>query len=129
MIEFFQSDAFKAAKIPLSNAVRAGDVLYLSGMLGDAPGKFELVPGGIEAETRQIMENIGALLKQHGLSFDDVFKCTVMLADMKQWGDFNKVYAQYFKPGHYPSRSAFGVGGLARGALVEVEAWAYAPKK
>jgi reactive intermediate/imine deaminase len=128
-MEFINSAAFKAAKLPLSQAVHVGDVLYLSGALGNISGKMEVVPGGIEAETRQTMENIGTILRENGLSFDDVFKCTVMLADISKWGDFNKVYAQYFKPDCFPSRSAFGVGGLALGAQVEVEAWAHAPKR
>jgi 2-iminobutanoate/2-iminopropanoate deaminase len=128
-MEFVNSAAFQAAKLPLSQAVRVGDVLYLSGALGNISGKMEVVPGGIEAETHQTMENIGAILRENGLTFDDVFKCTVMLADISKWGDFNKVYTQYFKPDRFPSRSAFGVGGLALGAAVEVEAWAYAPQK
>jgi len=128
-MQFYSSPDANAAKLPFSQAVRVGDVLYLSGALGTAPGSLEVVPGGIEAETRQTMENIGDVLKANGLSFDDVFKCTVMLADMKQWGDFNKVYVTYFKPGRLPARSAFGVNGLARGARVELECMAYAVKK
>ncbi|MGH8674300.1 MAG: RidA family protein [Burkholderiales bacterium] len=121
MPEFISSPAFKAAKLPFSAAVRVGDVLYLSGCLGNVPGKLELVPGGMEAEARQTMENIGAVLKENGLTFDDVFKCTVMMADMKKWADFNKVYVTYFKPDRLPARSAFGASALAIGAQVEVE--------
>jgi enamine deaminase RidA (YjgF/YER057c/UK114 family) len=73
------------------------------------------------------MDNIGAVLAAHGLGFDDVFKCTVMLADMSQWGEFNKVYVGYFKPDRRPARSAFGANGLALGAALEVECWAHAP--
>ncbi len=124
-MEFINSAAAKAAKLPFSQAVRVGDVLYLSGCLGNVPGKLELVPGGMEAEARQTMENIGAVLKENGLSFDAVFKCTVMLADMSKWGDFNKVYLTYFDPGRLPARSAFGANGLALGAQVEVECMAY----
>ncbi|MBI3677692.1 MAG: RidA family protein [Proteobacteria bacterium] len=129
MPHFYTSPEAKAAKLPFSQAVRVGDVLYLSGALGNLPGKMELVPGGMEAEARQTMENIGAVLKANGLSFDDVIKCTVMLADMKKWGDFNKVYITYFKSDRLPTRSAFGANGLALGAQVEVECWAYAGKK
>lgn len=127
--EFLNSPAAKAAGLPFSQAVRVGDVLYLSGALGNKPGLMEMVPGGMEAQAKQTMENIGATLKEYGYSFDDVFKCTVMLADMKQWGDFNKVYVQYFKPDRLPARSAFGTSGLALGALVELECWAYGGKK
>jgi reactive intermediate/imine deaminase len=129
MPEFYTAPDAKAAGLPFSSAVRVGDVLYLSGCLGNVPGKMELVTGGMEAETRQTMENIGAVLKANGLGFGDVFKCTVMLADMKQWGDFNKVYLEYFKGPNLPTRSAYGCNGLALGAAVEVEAWAYVGKE
>ncbi|MCE9522990.1 MAG: RidA family protein [Alphaproteobacteria bacterium] len=128
-MQFINSPAAKAANLPFSQAVRVGDVLYLSGCLGNVPGKLELAPGGMEAEARQTMENIGAILKENGLTFDDIIKCTVMLADMKKWGDFNKVYITYFKPGSLPARSAFGTNGLALGAQVEVECMAYVGKK
>ncbi len=129
MPEFYTAPEAKAVKLPFSQAVRVGDVLYLSGALGNVPGTMGLAPGGMEAEARQMMENIGAVLKANGLSFGDVFKCTVMLADMKQWGDFNKVYVTYFDPDRMPTRSAFGTNGLALGAAVEMECWAYAGKK
>jgi reactive intermediate/imine deaminase len=115
--------------MPFSQAVRVGDVLYLSGCLGNVPGKMELVQGGMEAETRQLMENIGAILKDNGLTFDDVFKCLVIMTDMSKWGDFNKVYLTYFKPDRLPARSAFGAAALALGAQVEVECVAYMGKK
>ena len=124
-MEFISSPAAKAAHVPFSQAVRVGDVLYLSGALGNVPGTRDLVPGGMEAEARQTMENIGAVLKQNGLGFDDVFKCLVMLTDMSRWADFNEVYLRYFKSGRLPARSAFGVTALALGAQVEVECWAY----
>jgi len=129
MIEFSTSPQAAAAKLPFSQAVRVGDVVYLSGVLGYVPGTLKLVPGGIEAETRQTMENIGAVLQANGLTFDDVFKCTVMLADMGKWGDFNKIYVTYFKPDRLPARSAFGASSLALGAQVEVECCAYAGGK
>jgi 2-iminobutanoate/2-iminopropanoate deaminase len=124
-MQFLNSPAALAAKLPFSQAVRVGDVLYLSGTLGNIPGTRDLASGGMEAETRQTMENIGALLKANGLSFHDVFKCTAMLADMSKWSDFNKVYVTYFEPGRLPARSAFGANGLALGAQVELECWVY----
>lgn len=127
-IEFIRSHGTKAAGLPFSDAVRVGDFFFLSGALGHVPGKAEVVPGGIEAETRQTMENIARTLEQNGLSFDNVFKCTVFLADMKLWPAFNKVYLEYFKPDLLPARSAFGVNGLALGALLEMECVAYAGK-
>jgi 2-iminobutanoate/2-iminopropanoate deaminase len=128
-VHFYTSPEAAPAKLPFSQAVRVGDILYLSGALGNAPGTRNVVPGGIEAETRRTMENIGAVLNAHGLTFDDVFKCTVMLADMAEWEIFNKIYVTYFKPDRLPARSAFGANGLARGARVELECLAYAGKK
>ena len=128
-MEFITSPAAKAAKLPFSQAVRVGDVLYLSGSLGNIPGTRQLVPGGMEAQARQTMDNIGAVLKENGLSFADIFKCTVMLADMSKWDDFNKIYVTYFNPDRLPARSAFGTNGLALGAEVELECLAYAGRK
>ena len=106
---------------PFSPAVRVGNLLFLSGQIGttaDAAGG--LVPGGIEAETRQTMENIKDVLTRVGSSMDQVVKCTVMMADMAEWPRMNTVYATYF-PKHKPARSAFGANGLALGARVEIE--------
>jgi enamine deaminase RidA (YjgF/YER057c/UK114 family) len=97
-MHFYSSPAATVAKLPFSQAVRVGDILYLSGALGNVPGTRQVVAGGIEAETRQTMENIGAVLKANGLGFDDVFKCTVMLADMDKWEDFNKAMSVTSSP-------------------------------
>ena len=128
-MEFINSPAAKAARLPFSQAVRVGDVLYLSGALGNVPGKLELVPGGIEAETRQTMANIETVLKENGLTFADIFKCTVMLADMSQWAAFNRVYLEYFDPDRLPARSTFGANGLALGARLELECMAHMPRR
>jgi 2-iminobutanoate/2-iminopropanoate deaminase len=105
--------------LPFSEAVRAGDMLYLAGMVGtDASGK--LVPGGVGPETKQIMENIGAALTKHGSSYDRVVQCTVALADIKEWPAFNEAYKPFFKE-HFPARMAFAASGLALGARVEVQ--------
>jgi reactive intermediate/imine deaminase len=109
---------------PFSDATEVNGILYLSGQTGVVPGEDKVVAGGLAAETKQVMTNIGAILAKRGLSHDDLFKCTVMLADMKEWDAFNRVYVTYFKPGRLPSRSAMGVNGLARGAAVELECWA-----
>jgi reactive intermediate/imine deaminase len=113
------------SKVPFSAAVRVGDVLYLSGQIGTGPGGK--LPDGIEAQSRQTMENIRAILAKAGLGFGDVFRCLVMLDDMKDWPAFNSVYAGYFEERMLPARSALGADGLALGALVEVECQAYAP--
>jgi 2-iminobutanoate/2-iminopropanoate deaminase len=107
--------------------VRVGDILYLSGQIGiGADGKL---PDGIEAQTKQAMDNIGAVLKHAGLGYGDVFHCTAFLADMKDWPAFNRIYVPYFPAGKMPARSAFGANGLALGALLEIECQAYAGKK
>lgn len=124
-MEFHRSAEFASAGLPFSESVRVGDVLLLSGCLGNEPGTKKLVSGGLEAEAHQTMKNIEHTLKKHGLGFDDVFKCTVMLADMAQWEAFNRIYVSYFKPDRLPARSAFGCNGLALGARLEVECWAY----
>jgi len=111
-------------RLPFSDAVRVGDMLYLSGVIGIGPdGKL---PAGIDAQARQTMDNVGAVLKRQGLGFGDVVKCTVMLDNMADWPRFNNVYVTYFPDGKFPARSALGADGLALGALVEVECIAYA---
>lgn len=114
---------------PFSAAVQVGQTIYLSGQIGFAADGKGVVPGGIEAEARRTMELIGEDLTRLGLGFDDLVKCTVMLADMKDWPAFNAIYAGYFKPGRYPARSALGANGLALGARVEVECIAWAGGK
>ncbi len=109
-----------AMQLPFSDAVRVGNVLYLSGKVGNLPGTADLAPGGIQGETRQTMENIKASLEKHGSSMDEVVKCTVFLADIAEWAAMNEVYVTYF-PEHKPARSALGASGLALGARVEIE--------
>lgn len=119
-VEHYRSPAAAKLNLPFSEAVIVGELLYVSGQLGNKPGTPELVSGGIEAEAHQTMENIGAVLKANGSSFDKIIKCTIMLADIGDWPAFNKVYVTYFHE-HYPARSAFAASGLALGARVEVE--------
>lgn len=116
-----------ASNLPFSEAVRAGDFLLLAGQVGVTPGTLTLAPGGMEPEARQALENIKAVLERHGGSLNDVVKCTVFLADMKDWPAFNDVYRTYFTS-HLPARSALGANGLALGARVEVECIAYVPR-
>lgn len=109
---------------PFSPAVRVGNVIYLAGQVG-VPGASAaanaVVPGGIEAETRQTMNNIKEVLEKVGSDLDHVFKCTVMMADMKEWDAMNAVYRTFFKPDRLPARSALGANGLALNARVEIE--------
>ena len=126
-VQHYGNPTLNGQALPFSEAVRVGDTLYLSGQLGRGPdGKL---PEGIEAQTKQTLDNIGATLKLAGLGYADVFHCTAMLSDMANWPAFNKVYVSYFPEGKRPARSAFGASGLALGALVELECQAYAGKK
>jgi reactive intermediate/imine deaminase len=118
--EFFPVPGDRA--LPFSEAVRVGNMLYLSGQLGtDSTGR--LVPGGIGPETRQALQNIADVLERHGSSLDQVVKCTVMLADIAEWAAMNQVYLTFFRS-HRPARSAFGTSGLALGARLELECMA-----
>jgi 2-iminobutanoate/2-iminopropanoate deaminase len=119
----------KALGLPFSSAVRAGDFLFLSGAIGNRPGTMTLVEGGLAAEARQAMENIGEVLGACGLGFADAVKFTIMLADMGRWAEFNAVYLSYFDPARLPARSAFGASGLALGGQVEIECVAYWPRE
>jgi len=119
-IEFLNSGKVVPTTLPFSEAVRVGDTLYLSGMIGIAPGTMKVVPGGIREEARQALENVRTTLDSHGYSMRDVVKCTVMLADIGEWATFNEVYATFFTA-PYPARSALGTSGLALGARVELE--------
>ena len=126
-VEYFPAPAVQDRPAPFSSAVRVGDVMYLSGAIGITPdGKL---PETFEGQARQTMENIGSALKARGLGWGDVFKCTVFIADMKNWPAFNAVYVPYFQPGKLPARSAVGVSGLALGAQLELECLAYAGNK
>jgi len=110
---------------PFSPAVRAGDFIYVSGQVpADANG--EIVAGGIEVQTRQVMENLLSVLALAGASFDDVCKSTVWLQDARDFGAFNRVYMSYFKNGK-PARSTTEAR-LMVDAKVEIDMIAYKPK-
>jgi len=110
-------------KLPFSEAVRVGDMLYLSGKIGNIPGTRNLAEGGIAGETRQALENIKATLEKYGSSMDEVVKCTVFLADIAEWAAMNEVYVAFF-PENPPARSALGTSGLALNSRVEIECFA-----
>jgi reactive intermediate/imine deaminase len=109
--------------LPFSDAVRVGNMLYLSGKIGNIPGTRDLAEGGIAGETRQSLENIKTSLEKYGSSMSEVVKCTVFLADIAEWGAMNEVYKTYF-PVNPPARSALGASGLALNSRVEIECFA-----
>lgn len=110
-------------QLPFSDAVRVGNMLYLSGKIGNIPGTRSLAEGGITGQTRQALENIKASLEKYGSSMDEVVKCTVFLADIAEWGAMNEVYMKFF-PVNPPARSALGASGLALNSRVEIECFA-----
>jgi len=117
--------AILPAGLPLSSAVRVGNLVFLSGQIGNLPGSRELADTGIAGQTRQTFENIKTVLAAAGSSLERVVKCTVFLADMRDYAGMNRVYASYF-PGEKPARSTVAGTGLAMGALVEIECIAVA---
>ncbi|HYD84577.1 MAG TPA: RidA family protein [Opitutus sp.] len=126
--EYFAPPSTGGTPLPFSEAVKFGDTLYVSGQIGNLPGTLTLAPGGIEAEARRTLDNMKAILERHGSSMEQVVKCTVFLADIKEWPVFNAIYREYFKT-NLPARSALGANGLALGARVEVECIAFVPPK
>ncbi len=104
---------------PFSPAVRVGNIIFVSGTLG-TKADGTLVPGGIQPETRQLLENIKGTLSAVGVGMDRVVKCTVFMADLKDWPAMNEVYRRYFSNGNYPARAAVQAT-LLFGARVEME--------
>ncbi|HET7029269.1 MAG TPA: Rid family hydrolase [Candidatus Limnocylindrales bacterium] len=109
--------------LPFSKVVEANGFVFLAGQIGDAPGSDGPVPGGIEAETRAMLENVGRLLRAVGLDYSDVVKCTVYLTDIAEFFAMNSVYREFF-PTEMPTRATVAVTALAVGARVEIEVMA-----
>ena len=110
---------------PFSPAIRAGELVYLSGQVGQDPATGRLVEGGVTAQTEQILKNIEAVLHAAGKTLDDVVSVRAFLADMRDFEAMNAVYATYF-PTDPPARSTVAGSGLALGARVEIECVAVA---
>ncbi|HUK13253.1 MAG TPA: Rid family detoxifying hydrolase [Thermoanaerobaculaceae bacterium] len=125
-VEYFAAPEGPLRSLPFSEAVRVGELLFVSGQIGNPPDRLELAPGGIRAEARQALENMRAVLERHGSRLDDVVKCTVFLASIAEWPAFNEVYMTFFA-GRLPARSALASSGLALGARVEIECVAHVP--
>ena len=109
---------------PYSPAVRAGDWLVLAGQVGLDPATGTIVDGGVEAQARQVLANIAAVLGDCGASLTDVAKTTIFVTNIGSFADVNAVYAEAFGD-HRPARSTVEVSALPGGALVEIETWAY----
>jgi 2-iminobutanoate/2-iminopropanoate deaminase len=110
----------EAGANPLSMVVEANGLVFLAGQVGSAPGTHGAVPGGIEPETRAMLDNVGRLLHAVGLDYADVVKCTVYLVDFGDFAAMNAVYRTYF-PTEPPARATVGVTALAEDYSVEIE--------
>lgn len=124
----YVSDNTKKMNLPFSDAVTVDNMVYISGQVGNIPGTFKLIKGGIRPEAKQTMENIQSTLAAIDLTMDDIVKCTVFIEDIEEWGIFNEEYVKFF-PNKKPARSALGADGLALGAKVEVECMACKTRK
>jgi 2-iminobutanoate/2-iminopropanoate deaminase len=113
-------EGIEPSALPFSKVVEANGFVFLAGQVGDAPGRDGPVPGGIEAETKQMLENVGALLRAVGLDYKDVVKATVYMVDMGEFAAMNAIYRTYF-PTEPPTRATVGVTRLARDYRVEIE--------
>ena len=118
-IIFHESHEPSRANVPFSDVVETDDLLFLTGQIGKDHKKGVLVSGGIEAETKQVIENIEDVLEHHGLSLDHVVKCTVILKDINDFKAFNSIYTQYFTK--KPARTTFAASELAGGASIEID--------
>ena len=115
-----QLPGIDSGDLPFSQIVEAGGLVFIAGQVGSAPGGHEAVPGGIEAETRAMLDNVGRVLHAAGLDFRDVVKSTVYLRDFGDFAEFNTVYREYF-PTEPPTRATVGVTALAADFRVEIE--------
>lgn len=120
MKKIISSSAAPAAIGPYSQAVEANGTLYISGQIPIDPKTGKLVDGGIAEQTRQVLTNIGFILKEAGYDYSHVVKSTCLLANMDNFKEMNDVYAQFYKE-NPPARAAYGVVKLPLGALIEIE--------
>ncbi len=125
--QILRSAAAPAPVASYSQAVRAGDFVFCSGQIPIDPATHELVEGDIQRQTERVLDNLGAVLGAAGLTHGDIVKCTVFLADLADFAAFDVAYAAYFPEGA-PARATVQVAGLPRGARVEIDAVAHAPR-
>ena len=118
-IEFLASKIERRQRAPYSDAVRIGDILFLTGQVGFNNDSLKIAHGGIKAEATQALENIKAVLEANGSDLEHVAKCTVILTDRSDFGDFNEVFRQYF-PKNKPARTTF-VADLVIDAKIEID--------
>ena len=119
-IDPIRSDAAPAPVGPYSQAVRCGDLIFVSGQAGMDPVTGQLVSGGVEAEAEQVLQNLKAVIEAAGKTMEDVLKAAVFLTDMQDFAKVNAVYARHFAE-PFPARTTVQVAGLPVGAAVEMD--------
>ena len=119
--QVIQSPDAPAAIGPYSQAIRAGDTLWMSGQIPLDPSTMAIVDGGIEAQAARVLDNMQAVLKAAGGELDDIVKLSILLADLNDFAKVNELMAKRFRQ-PYPARSTYQVAALPRGARIEVEA-------
>lgn len=118
-IIFHKAENPERQKAPFSEAVQAGNLFFLTGQIGMDREAGHLAEGGVQAETEQAIKNIQGVLQYHGLTLDNVVKCTVILSDINDFRAFNEVYVKYFTK--KPARTTYAAAGLAVGAKIEID--------
>jgi len=125
MKKVIHTETAPAAIGPYSQGTVFNDLVFISGQIPLDPNTMVFVDGGIKEQTRQVMTNLQAVLKESGASLDSVLKTTCLLSDMENFTAFNEVYAEFFGAEGAPARACLAAAGLPKGALVEVEAVAF----
>ena len=117
-----------SGKVPLSQAIRAGEWLFCSGQLPLDPETGQLVPGGVSGQTRRIIENLKAVCEEAGTSLANAVKVTIFMADLDDLKEMNDVFEEYFGTADPPARTTFQAGGIIAGARLEIELTAFIPQ-
>jgi 2-iminobutanoate/2-iminopropanoate deaminase len=122
------TDKASSGKVPLSQAIQAGEWLYCSGQLPIDPATGEIVPGGAGEQTRQIIENLKAVCEEAGITLANAVKVTIFMADLADLKEMNDVFEEYFGIEDPPARTTFQAGGIIAGAKLEIELTAFIPQ-
>ena len=117
-----------SGKVPLSQAIAAGEWLYCSGQLPIDPETGQIVPGGVSGQTRRIIENLKAVCEEAGTSLANAVKVTIFMADLDDLKEMNDVFEEYFGTADPPARTTFQAGGIIAGARLEIELTAFIPQ-
>ncbi len=110
---------------PYSQAIMAGNTLYISGQIAINPATGDLITSAIEEETHQVLKNLGAILQASGLTYEHVVSCTVFVKDMELFSRINTIYAAYFSAGNPPARALVEVSDLPKHVNIEISAIAH----